>query len=48
MFAWHRVLVYEVNMMGWQFAAMRMGSSLLLPLIAAGMTAALCESTGLR
>ncbi|MGE0630348.1 MAG: hypothetical protein AB7O43_21345 [Hyphomicrobiaceae bacterium] len=47
-FAWHRVLVYEVTMMGWQFAAIRMVSSLMLPLLAAVLAMVACAVTGIR
>ncbi len=47
-FAWHRVLVYEVAIMGWPFTLVRMGSSLLLPIIAAGLTFIACAVTGMR
>jgi uncharacterized membrane protein YraQ (UPF0718 family) len=33
-FAFHRVLVYELTMMGWRFAAVRFASSLVLPPLA--------------
>jgi uncharacterized membrane protein YraQ (UPF0718 family) len=46
--AWHRVLVYEVAIMGWQFTAIRMGSSLVLPLIAAALAFVACAVTGMR
>lgn len=47
-FAWHRVLIYEVSMLGWQFAAIRMASSLVLPFVAAGIAIVLCAVTGFR
>lgn len=37
-FALHRVLIYEIPMMGWQFSAVRLTSSLILPPIAAYLT----------
>ena len=47
-FAWHRVLTYEVTMLGWRFAAVRLISSLALPLVASAIALALCGLTGLR
>jgi uncharacterized membrane protein YraQ (UPF0718 family) len=47
-FAWHRVLIYEVTMMGYRFAAIRMVSSLALPLVSGAIATALCMVTGMR
>jgi hypothetical protein len=47
-FAWHRVLIYEVTMMGYRFAAIRMMSSLALPLVSGAIAAGLCMLTGMR
>ncbi len=47
-FAWHRVLIYEVAMLGWHFAAVRMASSLVLPFIAGGIAILLVQWTGMR
>lgn len=47
-FAWHRMLIYEINMLGWHFTAVRLGSSLALPPIAGVLAFALCQATGLR
>ncbi|WP_136636246.1 hypothetical protein [Pseudooceanicola onchidii] len=33
-FAMHRMLAYEAPIMGWKFIALRMGSSLILPVLA--------------
>ncbi|MEZ5830953.1 MAG: hypothetical protein R3D05_07205 [Dongiaceae bacterium] len=38
-FAIHRVVIYEIPLMGARFSAIRLVSSLPLPLIAAGLTA---------
>ncbi len=45
-FAMHRVVIYEIPMMGWRFSMVRLLSSLPLPLIAAGLTALLLQLTG--
>lgn len=42
-FAFHRVLVYELTLMGWRFSATRLVSSLALPPLA-GFAAALLEN----
>ena len=42
-FAMHRVIIYEVPMMGLRFSMIRLASSLPLPLIAAGLTALLLQ-----
>ena len=34
-FALHRVMIYEIPMMGWRFAAVRLASSAILPFFAA-------------
>jgi uncharacterized membrane protein YraQ (UPF0718 family) len=47
-FAWHRVLTYEIAMLGWQFTAVRVMSSLVLPLIGASIAVLLCLATGMR
>lgn len=47
-FAWHRVLIYEINMLGWHFTAVRLGSSIILPAIAGALAFALCQATGMR
>jgi uncharacterized protein len=33
-FAFHRVLIYEINLMGWRFSAVRLISSIILPPLA--------------
>jgi uncharacterized protein len=33
-FAFHRVLIYEINLMGWRFSAVRLISSVILPPLA--------------
>lgn len=45
-FAMHRVVIYEIPMMGWRFSVVRLLSSLPLPLIAAGITAMLLRVLG--
>jgi uncharacterized membrane protein YraQ (UPF0718 family) len=40
-FAFHRVLIYEVNLMGWRFSAVRLISSLILPPLAGLLAMAL-------
>jgi len=45
-FALHRVLIYEIPMMGWRFSAVRLVSSLLLPLLAAYLTMGLMALFG--
>ena len=40
-FAFHRVLIYEVTLMGWRFSAVRLISSLILPPIAGLLAMAL-------
>ena len=47
-FAWHRVLVYEVPMLGWHFTAVRVGASIVLPFIGGALAYSLCLATGLR
>ena len=42
----HRVVIYEIPMMGWRFSMIRLLSSLPLPLIAAGLTALLLKLFG--
>jgi uncharacterized membrane protein YraQ (UPF0718 family) len=34
-FAFHRVLIYEVTLMGWRFSAIRLTASAILPLVCA-------------
>jgi uncharacterized membrane protein YraQ (UPF0718 family) len=40
-FAFHRVLIYEVTLMGWRFSAVRLISSLILPPLAGLLAMAL-------
>ncbi|HEX2726783.1 MAG TPA: permease [Beijerinckiaceae bacterium] len=40
-FAFHRVAIYEVNLMGWRFSAVRLISSLVLPPMAGLLSMAL-------
>ena len=40
-FAFHRVLIYEVTLMGWRFSAVRLVSSLVLPPLAGVIAMAL-------
>jgi uncharacterized membrane protein YraQ (UPF0718 family) len=40
-FAFHRVLIYEVNLMGWRFSAVRLISSIILPPLAGLLAMAL-------
>jgi uncharacterized membrane protein YraQ (UPF0718 family) len=40
-FAFHRVLIYEINFMGWRFSAVRLVSSLVLPPLAGLLAMAL-------
>jgi uncharacterized membrane protein YraQ (UPF0718 family) len=40
-FAFHRVLIYEMNLMGWRFSAVRLTSSLVLPPLAGLLSMAL-------
>lgn len=40
-FAFHRVLIYEVTLMGWRFSAVRLISSLVLPPLAGVLALAL-------
>jgi uncharacterized membrane protein YraQ (UPF0718 family) len=40
-FAFHRVLIYEVTLMGWRFSAVRLISSLVLPPLAGLLSMAL-------
>jgi hypothetical protein len=40
-FAFHRVLIYEITLMGWRFSAVRLTSSLVLPPLAGFLTAGL-------
>ena len=40
-FAFHRVLIYEVTLMGWRFSAVRLISSLVLPPLAGLLSIAL-------
>lgn len=47
-FAWHRVLIYEIALMGLRFALIRMVSSLVLPLVSGVLATVLCLMTGMR
>lgn len=47
-FAWHRVLTWEVTLLGWQLVVVRLTASLTLPLIAGALALALCATTGYR
>lgn len=47
-FAWHRVLIYEATMLGWQFVSARLAASLVLPLVAGAIAVVLCAVTGMR
>ena len=40
-FAFHRILIYEVTLMGWRFSAVRLVSSLVLPPLAGLLSIAL-------
>ncbi len=40
-FAFHRVLIYEITLMGWRFSAVRLTSSIVLPPLAGFLTAGL-------
>jgi uncharacterized membrane protein YraQ (UPF0718 family) len=40
-FAFHRILIYEVNLMGWRFTAVRLISSIVLPPLAGVLAMAL-------
>lgn len=40
-FAFHRVLIYEANLMGWRFSAVRLASSVVLPPLAGLLSIAL-------
>lgn len=42
-FAFHRVLIYEVALMGWRFSAVRLTSSLVLPPLAGLLSMALAH-----
>ena len=42
----HRLVAWEIPILGWQFAAIRYGASLLLPLMAGWLAAALMRSFG--
>jgi uncharacterized protein len=42
-FAFHRVLIYEVTIMGWRFSAVRLVSSLVLPPLAGVLAMALSQ-----
>ncbi len=46
--AWHRMLIYEIAMLGWPFVAVRLAASLALPLVAGAIAIALCALTGIR
>jgi hypothetical protein len=37
----HRVLIYEIPLMGWRFSAIRLASSVVLPLVAGLLAATL-------
>jgi uncharacterized protein len=45
-FAVHRMIIYEIPMMGWQFSAVRLISSLILPLIAGYLTVLVMALSG--
>jgi uncharacterized membrane protein YraQ (UPF0718 family) len=47
-FAWHRVLTYEVAILGWRFVTIRLMSSIVLPLVASLVAMVICEVMGLR
>lgn len=47
-FAWHRMLAYEITMLGWPFTAVRLISSLALPFVAGALALVLCGLTGVR
>ena len=47
-FAWHRVLTYEITTMGWRFTIMRLSSSLFLPLVSASLAFVACAITGMK
>ena len=47
-FAWHRVLTYEISILGWQFVTVRLMSSLVLPLVASAIALAICQVVGMR
>ncbi len=47
-FAFHRVLIYEVTMMGWRFSAVRLVSSLVLPPLAGVLALALSQVLDVR
>lgn len=47
-FAWHRVLIYEVAMLGWHFVVVRLAASLTLPFAAGAVATLLCRVTGVK
>ncbi len=47
-FAFHRVLIYEVTIMGWRFSAVRLISSLVLPPLAGAIALALSQVLDVR
>ena len=47
-FAFHRVLIYELTIMGWRFSAVRLLSSLVLPPIAGLLAMALSQVFEIR
>lgn len=46
-FALHRMLAYEAPIMGWKFIALRLGASLILPVLAGILAGGLVTLTGL-
>jgi hypothetical protein len=47
LFAFHRLVAYELPMMGWRFAAVRVASSLIVPPLAGLLAAATMALFGL-
>lgn len=47
-FAFHRVLIYELTIMGWRFSAVRLLSSLVLPPLAGLLAMALSQVLAVR
>ena len=47
-FAFHRVLIYELTIMGWRFSAVRLLSSLVLPPLAGLLAMALSQVLAMR
>lgn len=46
-FAFHRVLTYEIPMMGWRFSAVRLAASCMLPFLSAYLTMGMMKLWGL-